>query len=266
MKIKDFLRAHTGVARGELEIFLCKVLDISRTEVVLQEDRNLSNSEIAALDKMVNDRKAGKPAAYILNEKEFYGRMFYVDENVLIPRPETETIIDIVCEIVKQNFCDKKVRVVDVGTGSSCIATTLKCELGDGAEITATDKSLEALEVAKRNAERHNAAIQFNESDLLGSVNGDFDIIVANLPYVDSNWDWLDKNALSFEPKKALYADDEGLVLIYQLIKQAAKRTEFIVLEADPCQHGKIIEYAKKYGLECLKTDGFIIALRVLRV
>ena len=198
MKIKDFLKAQPGVKRNELEIFLCRVLDISRTEIILQEDRILNKDELATLKKMVDARKAGKPVAYILNEKEFYGRMFYVDGSVLIPRPETETAIDIIREIYERDFEGRKIRIIDVGTGSGCIAVTLKLELKNCAGILAVDKSLEALSVAKKNAKKLGAEVEFCESNLLGAVDGDFDIIVANLPYVDTKWDWLDKTTLGF--------------------------------------------------------------------
>ena len=232
----------------------------------MQEDRTLNKDELAMVKRMADDREAGKPIAYILKEKEFYGRMFYVDENVLIPRPETETIIDVVCEILKHNFEDKKVRIADVGTGSACIATTLKLGLGSRVEVLAADKSLAALKVAKRNAKELGAEIEFCESDLLEAVDGDFDVIVANLPYVDADWDWLDKKSLSYEPKMALYAEDNGLKLIYELLKQANGRAKYVVLEADPCQHAKIKDFARNNGFELDKTEGFIILLKALQV
>lgn len=265
MKIKDFLKAQPGVKRNELEIFLCRVLGISRTEIILQEDRILNKDELATLKKMVDARKAGKPVAYILNEKEFYGRMFYVDGSVLIPRPETETVIDIIREIYERDFEGRKVRIIDVGTGSGCIAATLKLELKNCAGILAVDKSLEALSVAKKNAKRLGAEVEFCESNLLGAVDGDFDIIVANLPYVDTKWDWLDKTTLGFEPEIALYAENEGLQLIFELLEQAKGRAKYVILEADPCQHVKIENFARQRGFGSVKTEGFIIALKALQ-
>lgn len=263
MKIKEFLKVHHGVAKGELEIFLSDVLNMTRTEIVLREDRVLNKNELSRLEKMVKERKTGKPVAYILGKKEFYGRDFCVDENVLIPRPETETIIDVVKEIVKQF---KKVRIVDVGAGSGCIAVTLGLELGEKAEVLAIDKSSMALKVAKKNAQKLGTKITFLKSDLLRSAEGDFDVVVANLPYVDRRWDWLDQNSLGFEPEIALYAENEGLALIYELVKQASGKARFLVLEVDPCQHEKIIDYAKNYGFQHTKTDGFIVVLSALQV
>ena len=95
---------------------------------------------------------------------------------------------------------------------------------------------------------------------------GDFDIVVANLPYVDTKWDWLDKTTLGFEPEIALYAENEGLQLIFELLEQAKGRTKYVILEADPCQHVKIENFARQRGFGPVKTEGFIIALKALQV
>ncbi len=204
-----------------------------------------------------------------LKTKDFYGRDFIVTPDVLIPRPETEQLIDEVLSLAGVPFLPgvrptKRVLpenpvILDVGTGSGCIAITLKRLLPD-ADVFVSDVSEKAIEVAQKNASRQNIPLHTIISHLLKNVNIKPDLIVANLPYVDKNWDWVDEEALSAEPSLALYADDGGLALIKQLIDQAAAlNTPRLVLEADPCQHQHIIDYAEsKYILS--NTRGFILA------
>ena len=151
--------------------------------------------------------------------------------------------------------------ILDVGTGSGCIAVTLKLELPE-ARVVASDVSEEALKVARENANKLGAEVEFSKSDLMDGVDVCPDLVVANLPYVDENWDWIDKEALAKEPSLALYAEDGGLALIYKLINQIAdKGIKHLILEADPCQHERIQEYAKKKGLALCETLGFILYL-----
>ncbi len=212
---------------------------------------------------------ASLPRAYKDGHRDFYGRDFIVTPDVLIPRPETEQIIDTVLNLagkpylpgVKpgQNKLPKNPIILDVGTGSGCIAITLKKELPD-AKVYASDISEKALQITQKNAQNHGVLIHFIISHLLDNVKFTPDVIVANLPYVDENWDWLDKKSLSHEPSIALYADDHGLKLIKELIDQSASRhISRLILEADPCQHEEIINYAKKAGFSLAETRGFIL-------
>ena len=198
---------------------------------------------------------------------DFYGRDYIVTPDVLIPRPETEMMVDTVLNLVGKPFLPgikpskaelpENLTIVDVGTGSGCIAVTLKLLLPQ-AKVVATDISDKALGVAKKNASALGTEVEFLQSDLLDDVRIKPDLIVANLPYVDENWEWVDKEALSKEPALALYAKDGGLELIFKLIDQAVEKEVYhLVLEADPCQHERIIQYAKKKGLTLGETRGF---------
>ena len=196
----------------------------------------------------------------------FYGYDFFVSSDVLTPRPETEQIIDEVLKLCGKPILPgvkpgkpildlKSLKILDVGTGSGCIAIALKKKIPE-AEIYASDISEKALKVAQKNAEAHNTPITFIISHLCQNVNFTPDIIVANLPYVDRNWDWLDQESLKSDPDLALYAEDGGLALIKELIDTAT--SNYLILEADESQHAEIIDYTKgKYKL--INETGFAL-------
>ena len=201
----------------------------------------------------------------------FYGREFSVNTDVLIPRPETEMMIDTALNLVGKAYLlgvrpskaklPHDLTIIDVGTGSGCIAVTLKLELPE-ARVVASDVSEEALKVARQNAKRLGAEIEFAQADLLDGVEVVPDLAVANLPYVDENWEWIDKKALNKEPSLALYAEDGGLAIIKRLIDQVVERgIKQLILEADPCQHERIEKYANKKGLTLRETRGFALYL-----
>ena len=206
-----------------------------------------------------------------LRQVNFYGREFRVNPDVLIPRPETEMVVDAVLNLVGKSYLPgvrpsearlpRDLTILDVGTGSGCIAVTLKLELPE-AHIVASDISEKALIVARQNAKRLEAEVEFVQADLLDDVEITPDLVVANLPYVDESWDWIDKKALSKEPSLALYAEDGGLAVIKRLIDQVAeRRIKHLILEADPSQHQRIIDYANKKGLTLGETRGFALYL-----
>ena len=207
--------------------------------------------------------------AYKKGFQDFYGRDFIVTPDVLVPRPETESIIDIVKSLAGKPILPgvkapkakitEDSSILDIGTGSGCIAITLKKEL-PLAKVTGADINESALEIAGKNAKNLDADVKFIQSNLLKDITDDYDIVIANLPYVDPEWDWLDKEALSIEPEIALYAEDHGLALIKKLIDQIkTDLPKYLILEADPCQHEEIIKYAAKNGLLHLETRGFAI-------
>jgi len=208
----------------------------------------------------------------------FYGRPFFVDERVLIPRPETAQLVDLAKEFVATKAV-RQPNILDLGTGSGAIAVTLALELPK-AEITASDLSPEALKVAQLNQEKlaPKAKINFVQSDLLQNLRPNpsaqgfnpcakpkFDIIVANLPYVDKSWGWLDRRALSHEPAEALYAADHGLKLIKKLIKQAPDHLApngYLILELDPCQQETVVKFATLNRYKIVKKTEYALALQ----
>lgn len=211
------------------------------------------------------------PAAYQKGLADFYGRDFCVNPNVLIPRPETEAIVDMVLNLLGKPYLPgvkpskarlaQNAKVLEIGTGSGCIAITLKLEAPE-LDIVATDISDKALEVARANTKKFGANIRLRKADLMDGVTEQFDLMIANLPYVDKDWDWLDKKALSYEPSLALYAEDHGLKLIFRLIEQAGeRRVPSLILEADPCQHDDIVNFAAKQGYSLIEKRGFALLL-----
>jgi len=199
---------------------LARVTGLTRTEVLARPETVLKTDQSAELDGLVERAARGEPLAYLTGQREFYGLAFDVDRRVLVPRPETEELVDLA-------LAARPRRVLEVGTGSGCIAVALAVHLPQAA-LTATDVSPEALAVARHNAQRHGVAhrIQFVQSDLLACMNFGtpdlqlFDLIVANLPYIDS----AELRALpvaDFEPRLALDGGPGGLALIARLLSQA---------------------------------------------
>lgn len=242
-------------------LILAKILNQDRTWLVSHGNAELPSEVVKQADDWVKRRKTGEPLAYLLGYKEFYGRDFQVTSDTLIPRPETELIINITKELHPQE-------IIEVGTGSGCVAISLALELPD-AHIEAVDISEKALEVAKANRQAFQIdpeRLELHKSNLLADIHTPVaDVVIANLPYVDRSWDWLDKKVLSHEPPLALYAGDGGLALVNKLIVQFVEMNiaEHLILEADPSQHQKIIDFAINKGLKHTKTQDFICMLQV---
>ena len=254
MTISEWLeQSQQIIDRLDAELILVDYLKVSdRSYLVAHSDDILADTSI--IDEKRNRRADKEPLAYILGYREFYGRKFYVTPDVLIPRPETETIIDITKEL-------KPKSILDVGTGSGCIAITLALELPNS-QISAVDISDDALRIAQKNASHHNAKVNFYKSNLLKDYLPEPNtLIIANLPYVDKNWEWLDHKALDYEPAAALYAEQDGLELIYKLINQTPPSCT-LLLEADPSQHEAIINYANSRGLKLQQNKDYTIYLK----
>ena len=263
MILKGWLQeAEKKIYSLDAELIACYALGFEdRVELVLHGEDDF---DMKKADELVEKRAAGVPLAYLTGKKEFFGRDFKVDKNVLIPRPETEDIILSVLSIVETDQL-KNLTILDVGTGSGCIPITLKLELdaiGVDAKIFASDISKPALKIASENAEALNATVSFVYSDLLAKFKTLPDILIANLPYVDKSWDWT-SDSLKFEPALALYADNKGLKIIKRLLDEINdrkdKKRHFLLLEADPSQHQDIIDYAKKRGINLILKNNFIL-------
>jgi release factor glutamine methyltransferase len=210
--------------RLDAEVLLMHFLGMDRLQLCLQPQRNLSEGEAAGFALWVQRRNLGEPVAYVLGEKEFWSLPFEVGPEVLIPRPETECLIE---EVLRLNPPPGEgVRLVDIGTGSGAIAVVLAREL-PGARMAATDISPGALAIAQRNARAHGVAgrIDFYQGDLLAAVSGDFDIICFNPPYIpEDEYVLLPAGIRNFEPRGALIAGPEGLDFHRRIIGEGLGR------------------------------------------
>lgn len=215
---------------------------------ILAHPEFLVNSEALASIKQFTLRLLkGEPLPYITNQQEFYGLPFIVSPAVLIPRPETELLVENAIKWLKANPQARS--VLDVGTGSGCIAITLAKTFSE-LIFTAIDISLDALKIAKINAERNDVMqhINFLESDLLFSVDGNFDVMCANLPYIPTS-KLRQVNSLAYEPRLALDGGEDGLLLIRKLLLQAAGHINspgLILLEIEESTGEAALEVAKQ--------------------
>lgn len=205
------------------------------------------------LDEGIELLNKGIPVQYIVGNVDFYGYNFKVDENVLIPRFETEELVEKTIKYINK-YLDKKIDILDLGTGSGCIAITLKKELD--CNVDAVDISPKALEIAKLNAKNNNVDITFFEGDMLNPINKIYDVIISNPPYIAYNEEIMEivKNN---EPHTALYAEDNGLKYYKDIISNAnkyLKEKSIIAFEIGEKQGNLILEYAKNYFKDSIIT------------
>jgi len=210
---------HPERARRDAELLLMHTLERSRAWLIAHAEEELSGSQAAAYTALVSLRRKGEPIQYITGEAEFYGLPFLVTRDVLIPRPETEHLVEKALELAGRVVSP---RIVDVGTGSGAIAVALAHKL-PCAQIAAIDISSRALAVAEENAKRNGVAVRFLLGDLLAPVAGEiFEIIVSNPPYVPTvDRDTLSVEVREYEPALALFAGGDGLDVYRRLIPAA---------------------------------------------
>jgi len=235
-----------------------KYLGLSRIEVALQSDKEISEEDVLILEKAIHRLKEFEPIQYIIGNTEFFGLPFKVDKSVLIPRPETEELVD----WITNESQSKEATILDIGTGSGCIAISLAHSLPD-AKVLAIDISKEALKIAKQNALSNKVIINFIEVDVLHFENSKefqihkeakFDIIVSNPPYVRaSEKKLMQANVLKHEPEIALFVEDEDSLLFYRKIAQLSKD----YLKPEGLLFFEINEYLGKDMKEMLEVEGF---------
>jgi release factor glutamine methyltransferase len=237
--------AQVGSPRLNAEILLMSVLGCDRAYFFAHPERELSADDLSRYEELLGQRASGIPAQYITGHQEFWGMDFIVTPAVLIPRPETEHVLETVLPLMQS--VDQP-RIVDVGTGSGCIAIVLAKELLS-ARIDAVDLSPAALEIARANAARHQveSRIHFRRSDLMdGLPPASFDFVVSNPPYVSgSEEDQVQLEVRKFEPRNAVFAGHTGLEVIERMVPQAAevlKPAGWLVMEIS----GTIVDGVKR--------------------
>jgi len=219
--IERLTAAHVGSPRMNAEVLLMFTLSCDRTHLYAYPEREFTPEEFTRYDEALSQRAHGVPSQYITGHQEFWGMDLVVAPAVLIPRPETEHLIETVMPLAQKMH---NPRIVDVGTGSGAIALALARELPN-AEIHATDISSAVLEIAKANAARHQleGRIHFHQADLLAGFGyAEFDFVVSNPPYVgESEADQVQLEVRKFEPRSAVFAGLTGLEVIQRLVPQA---------------------------------------------
>ena len=199
------------------------------------------------LEQAIKRLEEGEPVQYIVGDVNFYGNTIKVNKNVLIPRPETEELVEKTSEYLKEYFSEK-LDILDIGTGSGCIAITLK-KLFPNSKVSAIDISNKALDVAKENAKLNNTEVNFYESNIFTNVKGKYDCIISNPPYLTDN-DYIMDVVKNNEPNIALFAKDNGLFFYKEILKDANKylKEKFLIaFETGENQKEEIINIAKNF-------------------
>jgi|SRR5437867_4855290 len=254
----DYFRKHKiDNPRLNAEHLLAHVLGRTRMELYLEFERTLGETELAPLRELVRRRGQGEPLQHLLGTVEFCGHVFAIDKRAMVPRPETEELV----ELLKSKIQNSKFKILDVGTGSGVIALTLAAAFPE-AEVHAVDVSEEALALVRENAERLGLSerVHFTKRNLLENFDEKFDLIVANLPYISMQ----DRKSLSREvlrdPEVALFGGERGDELIRELIEQAPAHLRpggLLALEIGLGQAGMLADLLtqKKYGDIWSKND-----------
>jgi len=271
----------------DAEVLLSFVLKKPKEFLYTHPETELTMTQEKKLKSLLNRRLKCEPVAYLTNHKEFYGLDFYVDKRVLVPRPETELLVEkLILSLRPFSFIqgrleyaerrglrpnvvsvggrsnlirllhpdvvgvrNDKYTIADIGTGSGCIAIALAKHLPK-AKVIATDVCQRALKVAQKNAKTHQVKIKFFQGDLLEPIkNQKIDIIVANLPY-GAKEEWRDDNSIKFEPELALYSKKSGLAIyekLFQQIKSLKLKPKLILIEIDPSQVNNIKKIIKQH-------------------
>jgi release factor glutamine methyltransferase len=221
----DFRARGIENPRLDAEVLVAHALKMDRTRVIIESMRPLDPTELAMLRELVKRRRSREPIAYLRGEREFYGRSFKVDPRVLIPRPDTEALVDVALERTADRSLS--MRLLDLCTGSGCVAITIARQRPTS-RVLATDISADALRVARENALRLGAYnVALRESDLFAAVPERFDIVTANPPYIaSSEVPTLMPDVRDFEPRLALDGGTDGLDLIRRIIDEAPGHLE----------------------------------------
>ena len=261
MNIKSILREGVKILNDyniknpylDSEILLAKTLNKDRKYIILNLKKDLNKSSSITFHNLIERRKKGEPIAYLLNKKEFWKYSFYVDSNVLIPRPDTEHLVE---EILKLSSKNVRQKVLDVGTGSGCILLSILKErrnfLGIGIDI-----SKKAINVARFNAKIHQLInrVKFYNSDVDKFLIGKYDMIISNPPYIKKNdLKYLERDVVNYEPNLALNGGNDGFFKIIKVINKASvliKKNGKFILEIGFNQKNK--------ALSILKENGFYI-------
>ncbi|EFI71907.1 MULTISPECIES: peptide chain release factor N(5)-glutamine methyltransferase [Segatella] len=239
-----------GEARAITRLVLERLFNMSMTDIVIGKVSELSSEEENELEKNIQRIEKGEPVQYVLGIADFYGRTFHVEPGVLIPRPETAELLDYIPKV------NQKQTILDIGTGSGCIAITASLEHTQ-AEVSAWDISPKALQIAKDNAQRLNATVDFHLQDALNAPDHQscWDVILSNPPYImDKERQNMEKNVLDYEPELALFVPDQDPLKFYTAIARysvrALKPKGILLFEINPLCADAMLRMLQQEGLQ----------------
>lgn len=271
MIVNDFLRqatktlkvANIGSARLDVLILLEDETGCDRAWVLAHPEAVINPEQNRRLNKKLKRRAAHEPMAYIRGFTEFYGRKFKVNKHVLEPRPESETMIELLKELVdsQKSKVKSKMTIADIGTGSGAIGITAALELHNRS-VDLYDIDASCLAVARHNCALHELRLHCHKRDLLNRPARPYDILLANLPYVPDNWKI--NEAASMEPRVAIFGGKDGLDLYRRLFEQLSTgrtrrfQPKYVFTESLPPQHEKLARIARKAGYKLTRTEDFI--------
>lgn len=248
-------QAGIGTARLDTLILLEKVTKFDRAKLLAQPDTKLTSAELAKLKKLLSRRADHEPMAYILGQTEFYGRQFVITRDVLVPRPESETMIDELLSL--QNLGTQPI-IADVGTGSGALGITAQLELPHS-RVDLVDIDQQALKVAQMNVDKFTLPIKVLKGDLLTSTTQAYDVLLCNLPYVPD--DFHINTAATKEPRQAIFGGKDGLDIYRKLFAQLQNKQNwplYFLSEALPTQHDSLQKLAEEIGFQQVKKNDFI--------
>lgn len=245
----------SGVPTPRLDslVLLEDVLNTNRTQILAHPERKLTEVESKKLNSMITKRAQHIPLAYLRKKTEFYGREFYIDARVLQPRPESETIIDLLLSL-KLN----SPKIADVGSGSGALGITAKLEIPTS-HVSLLEIDTGALAVSHKNAQQHKVDVQVIQSDLLQATNEHFDVLLCNLPYVPESFHI--NTAATHEPKLAIFGGMDGLDLyrrLFEQIETSGYSPSYILTESLPTQHHQLATLARKHNYLLDQASDFI--------
>ena len=259
-------------ANLDCEVLLSNTINKNREYLILNLKQNLDKKYIDFFYNLIERRKKGEPVAYLINKKEFWKEIFYVNKDVLIPRPDTEHLIE---EVIKYTDEDSKLHILDIGTGSGCILLSILSERkkfnGTGIDI-----SKKSINISRYNAKKLklNNRTKFYVSDVDNFLIGKYDIVISNPPYIENlRLKYLDRDVINFEPKLALDGGKDGFSEIIKVINKSAaliKMNGMFILEIGYNQKNKAIQilknkgfYIKKVLKDYSKNDRCIISTKI---
>ena len=259
-------------AQLDTEVLMAKVLGKSREYIILNNNKNLENNNLEYFKKLIKERATRKPIAYLLNKKFFWNNDFFVNKDTLIPRPDTEVVIEQILKLTKHK---NKINILDIGVGSGCILLTILKERKNfyGTGIDISNKTLDICKINAKNLQVETRT-KFYKSDIDKFTQGKYDLVVSNPPYIKRcDLKYLDRDVYKFEPKLALDGGLDGLSEIRKVIKKSSvlvKKNGKFILEIGFDQKNKVIKLLNEEGFyinstlrDLAKNDRCIVSTKI---